>query len=148
MKRLLFLPLLLTGCATQGVDRANENVLSEQFYASVVSVRDVELSSQVKTGVLVGGAAGVIDELDGNHEDMIAGGLAGALVGGLFTALFEGSDDAYEYTLDAGDRGEYTLVQKDKLAPETQCVKVLVSGKTTLEPAPLSQCDTSHLSNK
>ena len=75
---------------------------------------------------------GVIDELDGNHEDMITGGLAGALVGGLFTALFEGSNIAYEYTLNSKVEGEFSIIQKEKIDTKTGCVKVRISNKASI----------------
>ena len=140
MKKLLIPFLLLSGCSTSGVDRADQNEIIKEFYVSIVSMQQVRLSSQVKTGIAGGAAIGVIDELDGDHEDMIAGALAGALVGGLFTALFEGGDIAYEYKLKSETEGEFTLIQKEKINIESGCGKVHVSAKVTIDEALKVNC--------
>ena len=146
MNKAFVVLLLLTGCAAgPGVDRAEENQIVTEFYATVDSVRPVELSSQMKTGIMMGAGVGVIEELDGNHEDMISGAIAGALVGGLFTALFEGSDEAYEYQLSAQRQGAFSIVQKEQLPLDTQCVKVRVADKATLEKAPNEWCENNEL---
>ncbi len=141
MKQTFLLLLLLTGCATPGVDRTEQNIIVKEFYASVQSVKAVTLSSDVKTGVLVGAGVGVIDELDGNSQDMIAGGIAGALVGGLFTAIFEGSDDAFEYSLFNKEQGVFTLVQKQQIAENAKCVKVRVADKASISPVDSNYCN-------
>ena len=87
MKKSLLTLILLSGCSSQGIDRAEQNHISKEFYANVESYEQVKLSSNVKTGIVSGSVVGVIDEVDGNHEDMIAGGLAGALVGGVLDEL-------------------------------------------------------------
>ncbi len=141
MKKSLLTLMLLSGCASQGIDRAEQNHLIKEFYANVESYEQVELSSNVKTGIVAGGTAGVIDELDGNHEDMIAGGLAGALVGGLFTAILEGSDEAYKYSINSDEEGTFTLIQKELIDIKTGCVSVRVSNEVTISPAPKESCD-------
>jgi len=140
MKKLLLTLVLLTGCATQGINRADQNEITKEFYASVISIKKVKLSSEVTTGIVGGAAIGVIDELDGNHEDMITGGLAGALVGGLFTALFEGSNIAYEYTLNSKVEGEFSIIQKEKIDTKTGCVKVRISNKASISVALKDKC--------
>ncbi len=140
MKKLLLSLILLSGCSTQGINRAELNEITEEFYASVVSIKQVELSSELKTGIAAGAAIGVIDELDGNHEDMIAGGIAGALVGVFFTALFEGSNKAYQYALYSQDGEEFSIIQKEKVAVTTGCVKVRMSNKTSLSEVSKDNC--------
>ena len=117
MKKLLLVTAFLTGCSTSGVERSEQN----------------------KGGAVVG----VIDELDGNHEDMIAGGIAGALVGGLFTALFEGSDIAYEYKLKSESEGEFTLIQKERIDIQSGCGKVKIGSKATIKEALKINCKPS-----
>ncbi|KGJ93325.1 hypothetical protein [Colwellia psychrerythraea] len=141
MKMLLvMITFILMGCATQGVDRASQNKIIKEFYASVESRDQVELSSEVKTGIVGGAAVGVIDNLDGNHEDMIAGALAGALVGGIFTAMFEGSNTAYEYSLHSADQGDFSVIQKDKFDLQSNCVKVRVAAEVVVSPASTEKC--------
>jgi outer membrane lipoprotein SlyB len=124
MKKLLLSALLLTGCASQGVDRDDQNQIIKDYYASVVSVTSVTLSSEVKTGIVAGAGFGVLEEIDGNTEDMIAGGIAGALVFGLFTALFEGDNEAFQYHLNSDTQGIFDVIQKKKIPESVLCVKV------------------------
>lgn len=129
MKRLLLSALLLTGCASQGVDRNEENQIIKEFYAAIESVTPVTLSSEVNTGIVTGAGIGVLDQIDGNTEEMIAGGIIGALVFGLFTAIFEGDNQAYKYHLNSDTLGTFDVVQKQQLPESISCVKVR-SGKT------------------
>ena len=132
--------VLLAGCSSQGVNRSAQNTLIKEFYASLDSVEEVKLSSNVKTGIVGGAAVGVIDEADGNSEDMIAGAIAGALVGGLFTAIFEGDDKAYQYTLNSVQEGKFALIQKERIDTNTGCVKVTVRKETFITSAPKINC--------
>lgn len=140
MNRLLLTLVLLSGCSSSGVDRTEQNTITKEFYASIESIRQVKLSSNVKNGIAAGAVIGVVDELDGNHEDMIAGGLVGALVSGFFTALFEGSNKAYEYKLKSESEGEFTLVQKDKIDIQSGCAKVRISSKASIYAALKENC--------
>ncbi|AXT70661.1 MULTISPECIES: hypothetical protein [Vibrio] len=148
MKKSLLTLILLSGCSSQGIDRAEQNHISKEFYANVESYEQVKLSSNVKTGIVSGSVVGVIDEVDGNHEDMIAGGLAGALVGGLFTAVLEGSDTAYKYSLRSDEEGQFTLIQKELIDMTTGCVSVRVVDKVTISPAPEGSCDNLQQVNR
>lgn len=140
-KAILFVALLLSGCATPGVNRADQNTMIKEFYASVESIKQVELSSEVKTGIVGGATIGVLDEIDGDHEDMIAGAIAGALVGGIFTALFEGSDVAFEYALHSKKEGAFAIIQKDKIELQSNCVKVRVAKHVLMQPAAKGKCN-------
>jgi uncharacterized protein YcfJ len=143
MNKLLLILILLSGCASQGVDRANQNKITKKFYVLIEGVTQVEFSSKVKSSIVAGAVIGVADELDGNHEDMIAGGIVGALIGGLFTALFEGSNKAYEYTLTSEREGTFTLIQKKLIDVNTGCAKVRVSGKTSISTASKENCNVN-----
>jgi hypothetical protein len=140
MKKLLLSLALLSGCATQGIDRNDQNQVIKEFYASITSIKQVELSSSVKTGMVGGAAIGFIDELDGDHQRMIGGALVGALVGGFFTALFEGSNKAFEYSLHSQSEGDFAIIQKEEINPSIVCVKVRVGSKTSISPAQKNKC--------
>ncbi|MFT5756844.1 MAG: outer membrane lipoprotein SlyB [Alteromonadaceae bacterium] len=140
MKKILLTVALLSGCATQGIDRKDQNHVIKEFYASITSVKQVQLSSEVKTGIVGGAAIGFLEELDGNHQDMIAGALAGAVIGGFFTALFEGSNEAYEYALYSENEGNFAIIQKEKINQRTGCVKVRIGSKTSILPVLKDKC--------
>jgi uncharacterized protein YcfJ len=140
MKKSLIALLLLSGCASQGVDRDDQGHIIKHYYATVESIEKVKLSSEVGTGIMVGAGVGLAEDLDGNTEDMISGAIAGALVGGLFTALFEGGNTAYQYTLNDEENGEFIVIQKKKLPNSTRCVRVKTGNKVQLEAANNSFC--------
>jgi outer membrane lipoprotein SlyB len=140
MKKSLIALLLLSGCASQGVDRDDQGHIIKHYYATVESIEKVKLSSEIGTGIMVGAGIGLAEDLDGNTEDMISGAIAGALVGGLFTALFEGGNTAYQYTLNDVDNGEFIVIQKTKLPKSTRCVRVKTGNKVKLEATNDSFC--------
>ena len=140
MKKSLIALLLLSGCASQGVDRDDQGHIIKHYYATVESIEKVKLSSEVGTGIMVGAGVGLAEDLDGNTEDMISGAIAGALVGGLFTALFEGGNTAYQYTLNDAENGDFIVIQKKKLPNTTRCVRVKTGNKVKLEAANNSFC--------
>ena len=140
MKRLLLSALLLTGCASQGIDRNEENQIMKEFYASIESVTPVTLSSEVNTGIVTGAGIGVLDQIDGNTEEMIAGGIIGALVFGLFTAIFEGDNQAYKYHLNSDTLGTFDVVQKQQLPDSISCVKVRSCKTVELIAANTEKC--------
>lgn len=144
MDKLLLTLILLSGCSSQGVARVDQNEIIKEFYASIESINQVKLSSHVKSGIAGGAVIGVIDELDGNHEKMIAGGIAGAFIGGLFTALSEGSNKAYEYTLTSESEGEFRLIQKKLIDINTGCAQVRVSSKTSITTALKENCNVKN----
>ena len=140
MKKLLLGLLFLGGCASQGVDRADQNVMIKRFYAKVMSVQPVKLSSNVKTGIAAGSTIGIVDQLDGNHEDMIAGAIAGALVGGIVTAVSEGSNDAFEYSLRSEQEGNFTLIQKEQVNSASGCVEVTIASEAHVKETDSLHC--------
>jgi predicted acylesterase/phospholipase RssA len=83
---------------------------------------------------------GALEELDGNSEHMITGTLAGAIIASIFTALFEGSNDAYQYSLSSSQQGDFTLIQKEKVDIKTGCVKVKMCKKISIVSAPNDNC--------
>jgi len=141
MKKYLIAVLLLSGCASQGVDRNNQNQIIKRYYASVESIQPVTLSSEVGTGIAAGAGFGFVDNLDGNSEEMLGGAIIGGLVGGLFTALFEGGNDAYQFNLYAANEGEFTIIQKQKLDKNTQCVVVNAGETVKIEPVAHHFCN-------
>ena len=141
-KLISLLPILfIIGCSTTGVDRTEQNTIVKEYFATVSSVTQVELSSEVQTGIATGAGIGLIDNLDGNREDMIAGTIAGGVIVGLFTALFEGDNTAYQYALNSSVEGKFTLVQKDKIDISSQCVKVRQAQKVSISSVPSEMCE-------
>lgn len=138
----LLIGLGLNGCASSDdFDRRAENQFVTEFFAYVENVTPVRFKSYVGEGMAMGAIGGVLERADGNSEDMLAGGIAGALVGGLFTALFEGSSKGFEYQLKAVDGDVVTVIVGKKEASEGDCVSVRVAGDVRMTKQPLILCE-------
>lgn len=133
--------LMMVGCATPGVNKDDQNQMIKEFYASVIDVTPVELSSDVRTGVAVGAGIGALDNISGDSGDMIGGAIVGALIGGIFTSIEEGSSDAFKYSLSSEKEGAFTLIQKERVDENARCVRVRVAKEVTLYAAPQSACN-------
>jgi len=130
----------LTACSTPGVNRDDENIIVKAMYAQVQSVEPITLSSEVNTNAAAGAVIGVLDNADGNREEMIGGAVVGALVGGLFTKLAEGSNEAYQYNLYSEQEGHFSIVQKELVDVQSQCVHVRIASEVSVQSAPESYC--------
>jgi outer membrane lipoprotein SlyB len=138
---LLLVGISLGGCANSNdVDRRAENQFVTEFYAYVKQVKKVRFKSYIGEGMAVGAIGGIIEGADGDKEDMLAGGIAGALVGGLFTAIFEGSSKGYEYQLQAVDGDMVTVIVSKKSGELGDCVSVRVAGDVRITQRPLENC--------
>jgi len=132
---------ILAGCSTSGQPRANQNKIIKEFYATIIEVTPVELSSNVSTGVIVGSSVGLIENLDGDSQDMVGGAILGALIGGIFTSIEEGSNDAFEYALSSEQEGTFMVIQKKRVDPNARCVKVRVAEQVTIYAASKYMCE-------
>lgn len=143
----LALTAMTTGCSSTDdsnrVDRDNQNSLISQFYATVHSVNAVKLTSNADEGMVNGVFIGLIESLDGDSEDMLAGLIGGALIGGLFTTIAEGSGDAYQYHISSATHGEFSVVQEQQLPASATCVRVKSGNKVTLTPVDERFCQPS-----
>ncbi|SFB87030.1 hypothetical protein [Pseudoalteromonas denitrificans] len=139
-KSLLLSLIVLTGCASQSFERAEQNKIIKEYYASVESISKMKLPSKVGEMTTVGGVLGLADNLDGNHQDMISGILAGVLVGAITTSIIEGSNNAFEYQLYSQEKGFFTLIQEEKISFKGGCVKVKETNKVTINSALKINC--------
>lgn len=142
----LLLIVLLTGCAQSGIYRENRNEIIETYFATVNSVKEVQLESKAAEGAIVGGVTGLAENLDGNSEEMIAGTIAGAIVGALFTSLYEsifdGGYSAYEYQLTTTKQEQISIVvSKENYHEIGQCVRIRKSEKVSLSAVDSSLCN-------
>ncbi|SFV22830.1 amidohydrolase family protein [Pseudidiomarina donghaiensis] len=125
-KSLMYCGLVtaLTACSSSGVDRSDLDETIQRYHAVVLDQEPVTLNSRVPEGMVTGASYGLFDELDGDSEDMISGVLAGVLVGGVVSALADGSNDAIRYRLYHQDKGEFAVISKQQLGDDVQCVEV------------------------
>jgi outer membrane lipoprotein SlyB len=139
----IFTFIFITSCSSHGVNRDDQNSIIQEFYAEVSFITEVQLSSNVKTGIVGGGILGALEESDGDSEDIISGAIVGAIFGGLFTSLSEGGNQAFEYHLYSPEQGEFTLIQKEKVDISSGCLLVRVSNTTNVFADDLGRCKTN-----
>jgi outer membrane lipoprotein SlyB len=134
MKRIpgLGLLLILSGCATQGVDRADVNTPIEISYALVSNIEHVQLQSDVGKNAAVGGILGLaIGAIaGGDAADAAIGAATGAALSASTTKIQEGSDQAVSYTLERPNGSEIKVVTEDVHLQVGDCAAV-ESGVTT-----------------
>ena len=114
----------LTACSSAGTNRDDLHQTVQRYHATVLAQEPVTLSSSVPEGVVTGGSYGLFGELDGDSEDMISGLLAGVLVGGVVSALADGSNQAIRYRLYHQDKGEFAVISEEQLDADVRCVEV------------------------
>ena len=132
--------MLITGCSTNGVNRENQNLIIQEYYAQVSHREEVKLASNVPSGIVGGSIIGALEQADGNSDDIISGAIVGAVFGGLFTRLSEGDSKAYEYHLYTPELGSFTLVQKQKVDIASGCLLVSVSSITRVYQDDIGRC--------
>ncbi|MGS2720682.1 hypothetical protein [Paraglaciecola aestuariivivens] len=145
--RILFIVLFALGfnssCANSDhFDPQAKNQFVTEFYAWVEGVEKVKFQSYAGQAAAIGAVDGLLHNLDGNREDMLAGLLVGGLFGGLVTALFEGDNTGYEYQLAAIDGDRVNVIASHKPASVGQCVSVIVAGKVKISPLPEALCES------
>ncbi len=137
----LFAAAFIQGCATHGVDNADRNQFVTEFYAFVTDIEKVKYQSHVGPAVTIGAIGGALENSDGDRSDIVGGAIVGGMITGVLAALFEGSNDGYEYQLDAID-GDRIRVMLDYYPAELgDCVIVRVSGSVEISKQPLTSCD-------
>lgn len=132
----------LSSCAnTNHVDHQARNQFVTEFYAWVENVEKIKFKSHVAQGSAIGAVDGLLNNVHGNREDMLAGVIIGGLFGGLVTALFEGNTTGYEYHLAAVDGDLVSVIADNKSAEQGQCVSVRVAGDVRITLEPMAACD-------
>ncbi|MDT8281615.1 MAG: DUF1269 domain-containing protein [Gammaproteobacteria bacterium] len=131
----IYLPLvllMLAGCSSDGVDRADVNTPISISYALITASEKVELKSDVGKSAAKGGVLGtVIGALSGGDlKGAAIGAAAGAAVSGTVTKIDEGSSEAMSYTLQRANKSEFKVVTNVDQLQVGDCVAV-ETGKTT-----------------
>ncbi|MGJ8681346.1 hypothetical protein [Paraglaciecola sp.] len=139
---IFFSVFLLGACANSAhVDHQAKNQFVTEFYALVEDVQKVKFKSHVGEAAAIGAVDGVVGNLHGDSDDMLAGAIIGGLFGGLITAIIEGDTTGYEYQLAAIDGDMVNVIVDDKEAQQGECVQVRVAGEVHMYPRPMSYCD-------
>lgn len=120
--------LMLTGCATHDYEYEDRNQFVTEFYAHVEQVYPIEFESEVGRTAVTWGLWGALENSHGNRSQILGGAIAGALLGGVITSLFEGSNQGYEYYLRATDGDQVVVVLDHYPADVGECVRVRMSN--------------------
>lgn len=138
----VMLSLAVTSCtANHHLDNADRNQFVTEFYAYVHNVDQVEFDSHADEAALSWGLWGALENSHGNRGDIFAGALISAMLGGAITSLLEGSNDGFEYQLDAIDGDRVTVVVDYYPAAPGDCVRVRVSGDVDIYLESVEQCE-------
>jgi outer membrane lipoprotein SlyB len=132
----------LSACANSNhVDHQAKNQFVTEFYAWVENVEKIKFKSHVGEGAAIGAVDGLLNNVRGNSQDMLAGAIIGGLFGSILTALFEGNTNGYEYQLEAVDGDLVSVIAQHKAAEQGQCVSVRVAGDVRIRLEPMAACD-------
>lgn len=132
----------LTSCAsTYQLGDDDRNQFVTEFYAYVHNVHQVDFESHADEAALSWGLWGALENAHGNRGDIFAGAIVSAILGGAITSIIEGSNDGFEYQLDAIDGDRITVVVDYYPADPGDCVRVRVSGNVNIYLEPTEQCE-------
>lgn len=134
--------LMLAGCASSGVDRADVNTPISISYAVVTASEKVQLKSDVGKSAATGGVLGLLIGAvsGGNLEGAAIGAAAGAAVSGTVTKIDEGSSEAMSYTLQRPNKSEFKVVTDNDQLQVGDCVAVETGKTTNLRRAEPDMC--------
>lgn len=120
------LALLAAGCATGGAARADLRTTIQIQYGRVEEVEQVALVSKVGQSAVIGGIVGAL----ASRRHRLAGAAVGAAAGGALTAVSEGAQTAFGYTVRMESGQVIKVVVDHGDIPAGQCVAV-EQGRTT-----------------
>ena len=89
----------VTLLAQNTTTRANTNRVIAVAYGSVIGIEQIKLESRAGGGAIVGGLIGLASSGGRSSRTKAGRAAAGAAIGGLGTRAVEGSNQAYEYTV-------------------------------------------------
>ena len=104
-------------------------------------MQKVKFKSHAGEAAAIGAVDGLVGNIHGDRDDMLAGAILGGLFGGLITAIIEGDNSGYEYQLAAVDGDFVNVIVEHNKAQIGQCVKVRIAGDVRVYPQPIIECD-------
>lgn len=134
--------LLMAGCTSSGVHRADVEQAIHISYATVIDVEDVKIKSEAGKSAGLGGLWGLSIGASGDRGDIVGGLVAGALLLGLTTKIAEGSNEAKGYTVEYSDGDRVKIVTEDKQVARGDCVAVESGRTVNVRRVAASLCST------
>jgi outer membrane lipoprotein SlyB len=132
--------LVMAGCTSSGISRADVDQAIDISYATVVDVEDVKIKSEAGKSAGVGGLWGLSIGANGDAGDIIGGLVAGAILLGLTTKIAEGSSDAKGYTVEYSDGERIKIVTDEKSIVLGDCVAVESGRSVNVRRVDYSLC--------
>jgi hypothetical protein len=120
---LSLIVVLLAGCASQRTGSVRGSEINLR-YAEIVAVERVKLPSAAPAGAMVGGFTGLALSQRNSPGRQLAGGVGGALLGGLAVRALEGDNLGYAYQLKFLNGGESKFITEKGYLLVGDCVVV------------------------
>ena len=131
---------VLTLCVsphTLAISGSSLNTSINISYGTVESVQRVKIDSKAAQGAVLGGMVGAAS----GHHDRGKHALAGALVGGILSAIIQGKRDAFSYTVLMSGGGEKRVVTEQDDVRVGDCVSVEEGRTTNIREVPKVHCE-------
>lgn len=113
--------LLIACSSTNSLSPAREMSIR---YAEIVSVDRVPAPSAAPVGAIVGGITGLILSQGSNRDRRLLSTAAGAAIGGLGTAAFEGDRRSYRYRVRYNNDTETDYITENGFLSAGDCVAI------------------------
>ncbi len=137
----LLFGIVISGCATHGVNRMDAEQIVEVEYARVMEIKPIHFDSKAGEAAIVGGVEGAIYNIGDDSEDVIAGALTGALLSALTVSLDEGSSRGLLLSLKTADNSSYNLVTRHTDIKLNDCLRLLKGSEVSVDRVESEFCD-------
>lgn len=142
---MLFFSLVLAGCASSG-GNAMRGTEVRVRYAEVVEIERTRMPSSAPAGAVVGGFTGLVLSSNRSPRRQLAGGVAGAALGGLATAALEGDRMGYSYRLRFAGGDISNFITEKGYLQRGDCVSVERGQYANVRRVPSLMCEDSTVS--
>ncbi len=138
---LLMVMALISGCAHHRHSNYSYDQVYQNYYATVISVETIRQHSHVGENAVAGGLWSIVHSGAHHKDDIIFVGLLGAAISGVATAISEGRRTAYRNIIIDDQNYQMTVVTRDQVAYEGDCVLVTEGDRVTLRVVADDLCD-------
>ena len=140
---LVFLSILIFGCASDGVSRDSMNRRISISYATVVSVEQVQLKSEAGKAAAIGGLWGLLGGFGSNRRAAVNRAVVGAALLGGTTLIAEGSNNVFAYILKGKNNKEFKILTEQGGMQASDCVAVESGTHTNLRRVSTVYCQAA-----
>lgn len=134
--------ILLAGCASQRPSSAR-GLEIDLRYAEIVGVERVRMPSAAPAGAIVGGFTGLALSQRNSPGRQLAGGVGGALLGGLAVRALEGDNLGYAYRLKFLNGNESKFITEKGYFQSGDCVVIESGTSQNMRRVASSSCESA-----